>query len=147
MILVGLPILLSLLLFAYVWFKMKEKEILSLILFIVSILIPVASGFGGAEWMQILSFGSLAGWIISIIPSKRISADSNALILKHLLSSSFMLGFIMLFIASEKGWMLYGNYYANVIVMSAGSLTVGVLVLIGFIRIRKILKSAKAADA
>jgi len=143
-ILISLPIILSLILFGYLWLKHKKMNVLSLILVVISILIPFFPMIDYNETTLLLAIGMTGGWIISLIGNKEMKEHELSRILKLCLSGVFFfvaISFIIYGPIAEAA--LWNNYYRKLIVNVAIGVTLIGVVIFLIMRIRKIKSGVK----
>lgn len=93
-ILISLPVLFSVILFGTLWFKHKKMNALSLILVVISVLIPFLPMIDYNETSLLLAIGMTGGWFVSLIGNKEIKKDELSSKLKLCLSfASLFSGF------------------------------------------------------
>lgn len=143
-ILISLPILFSLILFGTLWFKHKKMNALSLILVVISVLIPFLPMIDYNETSLLLAIGMIGGWIVSLLGNKEIKEHELSRILKLCLSSVFLFAAISFIIYGPIAEVaLWNNYYRELIVnVAVGVIFIGVVIFL-IMRIRKIKSGIK----
>lgn len=142
MIAIILPIVSSLLLFGYLWFKLKEKNTYSIVMLILSGMVPVSATFSYQEMALIMFMVSIMGLIASLVPNKTIAKFVSARIMKLFVTMSFMVCSCMLLIAAAAPSLLYNNHYSTAILVTVNIVIIAIAVFITYKRIQKIRKSA-----
>lgn len=143
-ILISLPILFSLILLGTLWFKHKKMNALSLILVVISVLIPFLPMIDYNETSLLLAIGMTGGWFVSLIGNKEIKKNELTNILKLCLSSVFLFAAISFIIYGPIAEVaLWNNYYRGLIVnVAIGATLIGVIIFL-IMRIRKIKSGVK----
>lgn len=138
-LLIALPILISFALFGLLWFKLKKKNPLSLILVGIAILIPLLPLIDYNETPLLLSIGMIVGWAVSLIGSKEIKEQELPRILKFILSGAFLLAAISFIISGPIAEVvLWNNYYQDLIVQISIFASFIGIVLFSILKIKKI---------
>ena len=137
MLLFSLPIIFSFLLFGYIWYNSKEKNVLAIILVLASIATPLLPILYYPETMLLISTGMFGGWLISLFTSPQIKKNKTALLIKGFVSLSFLLGFTVNFFAFSIDFVIWQNYYNEIIIEVGQGFITALFIIIGIRRVRK----------